>query len=115
MSPHRRQESFRYEFRIPLDTSYFISKWNGKEHRSKTGKGVLLDISLGGLRMQTALDLPSACELTFDFVLAEKQLQTQGEIVWKRQIGAEYVYGIDFIHEEQDPELLQALKLHAKL
>lgn len=115
MPTHRRQEPFRYEFPVPHDASFYISRFKDKEHRSKTGKGVLLDISLGGLRLKTSFDLPEKCELTFDFVIAEKPLRPIGEIVWKRQQGRYFLYGVDFVDEDQKPELLQALKLNAKL
>ncbi|SDO51240.1 PilZ domain-containing protein [Alkalicoccus daliensis] len=114
MPTHKRHEPFRYEFRIPHDTSFYISKVSGRESHSKSGKGVLINISPGGLRMKTSFDLPEKCELTFEFIIAEMTLQPVGEIVWKRSSGKEYLYGVDFTSEAEAKDILKALKLYAK-
>ncbi|NJP38246.1 PilZ domain-containing protein [Alkalicoccus luteus] len=114
MSPFKRQEPFRYVFRVPHDTSFFISGRKGKTFQSKPGKGVMLDLSAGGLRLRTSLDLPDETDLTFSFTIADTALEPSGCIVWKRKEFGEYVYGIDF-HETTDGEaVVKALKMYAK-
>ncbi|QKS72885.1 PilZ domain-containing protein [Paenalkalicoccus suaedae] len=111
----RRQEALRYEFGTPLDTTFFISKVNGKSYKSKTAKGVVLNISPGGLRLQTALSLPEdSCELTFDVTIQEQTIQPEGVIMWKEKAGEVFTYGIDFTTEDHKDTIMKELKEYAK-
>lgn len=114
MPTHRRQEPFRYEFSVPHDVSFYISRVSGRESHSKSGKGVLVNISTGGLRLKTSFDLPEKCELTFAFIIAEQTLQPVGEIVWKRTSGHDFLYGVDFTSEAEKNDILKALKLYTR-
>ncbi|PRO66652.1 PilZ domain-containing protein [Alkalicoccus urumqiensis] len=115
MPNRRRQEAFRYEFGTPHDTSFYISRLKGKEHHSKNGRGVLMNMSPGGLRLQTELDLPEKdCELTFDMTIAGTQLEPAGVIVWKKQVAGRWLYGVDFLEDTETGSILFALKQFAR-
>ncbi|WP_444685176.1 PilZ domain-containing protein [Alkalicoccus luteus] len=114
MSPFKRQEPFRYAFRVPHDTSFFISGIKGKTLQSKPGKGVLLNLSAGGLRLRTPLDLPDETMLAFTFTIADTELQPIGQVVWKRKELGEYIYGVDFDETTDGNAVVKALKAYAK-
>ncbi|ADI00734.1 PilZ domain-containing protein [Salisediminibacterium selenitireducens] len=112
----KREEPLRYEFARPVDTTFRISQLKGESFESKSAKGVLLNISPGGLRLMTDLDLPKGQDilLTFDIQLGGHALTPEGEVVWKEKRGNSFIYGIDF---SEDPELektvFAALKAYA--
>ncbi|MED4016614.1 hypothetical protein [Sutcliffiella cohnii] len=54
----KRNEVFRYEFGVPLPLSFIIQKINGTEVRSSSGHAQLLDISPGGMKIESDLVLP---------------------------------------------------------
>lgn len=112
----KREEPLRYEFAKPVDTTFRISKLKGETYNSKSAKGVLLNISPGGLRLLTDLDLPKGQDalLTFAIQLGGHAFTPEGEVVWKEKRGNSFIYGIDF---SEDPELektvFAALKAYA--
>lgn len=104
----KREEPLRYEFASPIDTTFVISRLRGESYQSKPAKGVLVNISPGGLRLLTELDLPKGSDvlLTFTIHLAGYDIAPEGEVVWKEKRGDAFVYGVNFI---EDPEMEQAI------
>ncbi|ADC50897.1 protein with PilZ signaling domain [Alkalihalophilus pseudofirmus OF4] len=116
---YRREESFRYEFSEPLKSTFKIIRISDANVESKEGEMYILDISAGGVKMNTHLELPdpnkAKVEVEVELQLAEKNLDVQGEIVWKKPFGRSYHYGIDFsITETESQELIKILKGHIK-
>ena len=116
MRRFKREDSFRYEFIQPLDTSFYISRMRGKKSQSSRGKGVILNISTGGLRLDTFLDLPlnREIELTFELDIANKIIQPIGYIVWKDKSDNSFKYGISFISDDHEQAIINALKIFPK-
>ncbi|CAM3772745.1 PilZ domain-containing protein [Alkalicoccus chagannorensis] len=115
MSSRRRKEPLRYTFGLPIDTTFYISRVQGESRESKKGKGVLEDLSPGGMRMRTGLNLPdSDYHLTFSFELAGMVIEPVGRIVWKAVKGEQFQYGIDFVSEAYEQDIIRALKSYAR-
>lgn len=112
MKRFKRDEPLRYEFAQPLDVSFYISRLRGKGSQSSLGKGVILNISPGGLRLDTSLDLPKGdeVEITFELDIASHTLKPIGSIVWKEKKYDRYLYGVDFISDEFNQDIIRALK-----
>ncbi|WP_100372495.1 PilZ domain-containing protein [Bacillus sp. FJAT-45037] len=116
---YKREESFRYEFPKPLEATFKLIRVETSYVESKEGKMDILDISGGGLKMSSSLELPDPnkkeIHLEFDLQLAEHTMETQGVIVWKKALGQSFQYGIDFTHTDKESQaLITLLKNHIK-
>lgn len=112
----KREEPLRYEFAKPIDTTFVISQLRGEPYQSKPAKGVLVNISPGGLRLLTELDLPKGPDvmLTFTIHLAGYDIVPEGEVVWKEKRGNNLMYGVNFNYNpEIEKTIYQALKAYA--
>ena len=59
--------------------------------------GVIKNISIGGLGLESVDQLPQKTECTFEFVLPNGPfLKITGEVCWKFPKGETYLYGIRF-------------------
>jgi len=112
MRRFKRKEAFRYEFITPLDTSFYISRFRGKDRQSSRGKGVILNISPSGLRLDTNLDIPNhdEIELTFELEIANHIIHPVGSIAWKNKSDRCFIYGIQFISNDYEQDIIKALK-----
>lgn len=112
MKRFKRDEPLRYEFAQPLDVSFYLSRLRGKNSQSSRGKGVIKNISPGGLRLVTTFDLPKGDELeiTFEFSIANHTIQPIGYIVWKEKKINSFLYGVNFISDDYKQDIILALK-----
>lgn len=112
MRRFKRQDSFRYEFVQPLDTSFYISRLRGQITQSSRGKGVIKNISSGGLRLDTDLNLPKndEIEITFQLDIANHTIQPIGYIAWKDHYHERFLYGIRFSSSDYEQDIVTALK-----
>ena len=112
MRRFKRDEPLRYEFAQPLDVNFYISRLRGKDFQSSRGKGTLLNISPGGLRLEATLDLPkdTDVEITFELDIAGHTIKPIGFVVWKEKKYDRFIYGIDFSSDDFKQDIIQALK-----
>ncbi|MFC0473554.1 PilZ domain-containing protein [Halalkalibacter kiskunsagensis] len=119
MRPYRRKEAFRYRFKTPIIAQFTLVKIADKEVTSSAGEINILDISPGGLRGQSTLELPdpkkTKITLEINFSLRSQKLIVRGEVVWKKELAQRYEYGIDFtITEKACQQLIAELKEYVK-
>ena len=99
---YNRDEAFRFPFNPPLSGFFSIIRINNLENKSRNGAMSVLDISAGGLKFQSILDLPEQAdlELLLTFIMNEDEISLQGRILWKKKKASSYIYG--FIMNEND-------------
>ncbi|MFB1052143.1 PilZ domain-containing protein [Paraliobacillus sp. JSM ZJ581] len=114
---YRRQESLRYQFPKPINGTFVIVVDNMKEdklQRSDAGKLQVIDLSPGGMKIVTALDLPLNKKnflLEVSFNIEQMDIKMMGTIVWKKQQANDYCYGVEGIeNEEKEQEIIDILK-----
>ncbi|MDV2683235.1 PilZ domain-containing protein [Alkalihalophilus lindianensis] len=116
---YKREESFRYEFNSPLNATFKLIKLATADVDSNEGKMLIIDISGGGLKMSSHLELPdpktTKTSIEMDIELANETLEVQGEVVWKNSYNSSFQYGIDFTYtDKESQELITLLKKHIK-
>ena len=115
---YNREETFRYEFGRPLDCEFKIINFNGKEMNTHSGKSKIHDLSPGGLKVSTKLDIPVegnriVIQVRFSII---SNITLEGKIVWKKHnYNDDYFYGIDlFVDTEVKDKLVDELKNFVK-
>ncbi|CQR47220.1 PilZ domain protein [Paraliobacillus sp. PM-2] len=114
---YRRQESLRYQFPKPINGTFVILIDNieqDKLHRSDAGNLQIIDLSPGGMKIGTDLDLPLDKKnylLEISFMLGQEKVKMTGTIVWKKKRISGYYYGIEGLEsEEKEQEIIDILK-----
>jgi hypothetical protein len=113
----KREEAYRYTFPQPIQCSLSIV---GVEHiRINTGKGEgeLVDISPRGCKLSSSFDIPVEQKVTvqLEFTLYKAIIVASGILVWQNFNGEGFLYGIEFVKEENLEELItEELKLLVK-
>ncbi|MEG9295801.1 PilZ domain-containing protein [Mangrovibacillus sp. Mu-81] len=113
----KREESYRYTFPQPIPCSLSIV---GVEHiRINTGKGEgeLVDISPHGCKLSSSFDIPVEQKVTvrLEFTLYQGIIVASGILVWQKLNGEGFLYGVEFVKEENLEELItEDLKLLVK-
>ncbi|WP_162879156.1 PilZ domain-containing protein [Paraliobacillus quinghaiensis] len=117
---YNRQEPLRYTFAKPIegDFTIIINDHNDPEDQTqhKTGSGRLevIDLSPGGMRFATELDLPLnekdfLIEVSFRFV--EEDVKMVGNLVWKKEKVKRFEYGLDALEDDnKDNQIMSFLK-----
>ncbi|MBY0121777.1 PilZ domain-containing protein [Bacillus sp. S/N-304-OC-R1] len=115
---YRRQESFRYQFEEPVACTFRILKVESKERLSNTGNAYVYDISEGGVKLTTPLNLSidnKKIEIEISFRLNEAELLLTGILVWKKNHINDYSYGVHFtIDEKLKRKLIEELKIFSR-
>lgn len=115
MTTTNKREYFRIALTIPLSAQLKIVGINNSEVDTKYASICVMDISAGGLRIRSKLDLPIHIDLLleFNFSLFQKDIKVLGLIVRKTTLSpALYEYGIRFsLNEQQHSELMGHLNL----
>lgn len=108
----KRNEAFRYEFGVPVPLSFIIQKINGTEVRSSSGHAKLLDISPSGMKIESDLVLPKKhdIELLFTVRIGKTEIEVRGKVVWQKQFGQLFQYGIFLLDKETEDSIIDALK-----
>jgi len=97
--PFNKRESFRINLHIPLAAKFKIIGIDNKSADTKYTKISIKDISAGGIRMHTPLDLPVNMNLLleFTFQLFSQDMKVLGIITRKNILHRTlYEYGIKF-------------------
>ena len=110
----KRDESFRYEFKEPIPTTFSFQQIDSKEFNSNPGMAKLIDISPNGCKIFTPLEIPSTTHevnLTLNFTLGSKEFVSSGTIIWRKTFGKNFYYGLKtMMTKEEKDELLVQLK-----
>ena len=107
----KRNEGFRFSFGEPLEAHYVILI-DGKPTSIEKPRVEcqVLDISPRGMKIITETDFSSISgqyvQLEFYFMLDLVQIKAIGEIVWSKQFGQKYQYGINFPNQSSLEDLI---------
>lgn len=105
MSKNNRREFFRVCFEYPLCTKLKIKFVGKQEYKSgKYTQICIQDLSAGGLKFFSHLDLPVSPDIIYLFqtTILEKDLAVNGRILRKEEREGIYQYGVKFeIGQEQ--------------
>lgn len=87
----KRNEPFRYAFNKPLigTIKFFDEKENEKEFPI-----LILDISLNGIKFESAGDIPHGKSLHVEFSLLDQTYTKSGNVVWTKNFAKTVQYGI---------------------
>ncbi|HHY74812.1 MAG TPA: PilZ domain-containing protein [Bacillus bacterium] len=116
----RRNESFRYTFKSPLECQYKIIKIEGLSLCSDFGSGQIIDISPGGMKLMTPLNLWNSnkkVEIEIHFSLDNHPFQISGHLRWQKEAyqNGHYFYGVLFDHSaEISSKITELLKSHVR-
>lgn len=95
---YNRHDYFRYQFTRPLPAVFRI-QMTASAKMSNSSECEIIDLSTGGAKLFTFLELPVQSELAtmqLEFKLIEEPLILTGEIAWKRTADRGYEYGMQF-------------------
>lgn len=117
----KRKEHFRFSFGTPLPTLLRIIKVSGqlenKPILSSFGNAEILDISPGGIKLQSVFEIPidKPAYLELSFTLNEAALTLIGQIVWRQQQAKYYHYGITLLATTDEKQyIINELKIYSK-
>lgn len=111
MTDENRRVFFRLKLQLPLRSQLKVIDAEQERLRRKSVGVLITDISAGGIRIHSRLDMPLNYSplLEFSFCLFDKEIVRLGTIVRKTQLnGRLYEYGIRFFLDEQESSLLLA-------
>jgi hypothetical protein len=110
---YKRDEGFRYEFGKPLKAEITLVAELDIEIMLE---GDLVDISPEGAKVITEVDIPDRItDIDFSFEMNGSRYQLESKIVWKKQLGNHFTYGLNHsINEELQRELIEEIKVHAR-
>ncbi len=116
---YKREESFRYSFKQPLEVDFkLLIERNGELIGTKNSKASVLDLSPNGLRLMTSLDLPVEhinYLLEVELELNDRLVVLIGKPVWKRKQFNNFLYGIEAVEDKKTKEvIIQELKQYVK-
>ncbi len=109
VSDKNKRKYFRVEFKNLLIADMTILELKGKELHVGNTKVLVKNISAGGLCFVTNLKIPVSRDLIMNFTayLAGKILNIRGYAVWMKEHDKNlYEYGVEFVIDERDRELL---------
>jgi c-di-GMP-binding flagellar brake protein YcgR len=104
-----RREYFRLTLHVPLSAKFKIIGYKKELLNSSSTYIYIVDISAGGIRMHSRLNLPvqEGLLLEYRFRLFNRELCVLGSIIRKRPLhNGIYEYGIEFSLSDQTKELL---------
>lgn len=107
MKGKENRKFFRVRCKVPICTQISIVKVNNKAVTTGTGNICLEDISPGGLKFLSALNMPVSDVIIIGFKLViEKELEAfYGNIVRKEEIDdGIYRYGVKFVNDGSENE-----------
>lgn len=114
---YKRGESFRFQFNEGLECLIKIISIDGSPIDSKLAEGLILDISPTGLKLSSSLDFPTNKPVVFfvEFALNDQQIKVSADLVWKKNVGNGYHYGLKQHGTKEDTRLLiDELKKYVK-
>ena len=111
---YNRHDYFRYEFKPHLPARFRLQLDDKEKKLSNEGECELVDISTGGVKFFTFLDLPlhlKKLDLQLEFTLYQHPFEILGTVVWKQPATRGFHYGFEFNEEQQvDALIVEELK-----
>lgn len=106
-----RRKYFRLKLDFPLGAEMTVIKINNKDVKLGTSKTLIEDISLGGLRFLSNINLPIRGDFTLRFttVIFKERVQFIGKNVWKTEVNGLFRYGFEFIMTERERDQFAAI------
>lgn len=103
-----RRKYFRIKFDCPLTANMTIVKFRGKDVTLGTSRAVIEDISLGGLKYTSNINLPIQKDMVIQFstIIMGTEVQLMGSNVWKLEVDGLFQYGFEFAFNEADRDKL---------
>lgn len=114
---YNRKEAFRFTFSPPIPGIFSITLINNAVNKSRNGKMTVLDLSSGGIKFNSYLELPEGkeLELMVTFKINEDDLDLHGKIMWKKKMMDSYLYGLALNEKGgQKDKIIEELKLYRK-
>lgn len=112
MSNNNRKEPFRYSMEEPMSCWIRISEINGTIITSKLAEVDLIDISKGGCKIRTPLDLHASSNSikgVLRLKLSEEEYDFNAQVRWQRQIEPPFFhYGLSLMLESEEKEKINA-------
>ncbi|KAB2335218.1 PilZ domain-containing protein [Bacillus mesophilum] len=110
MMRYKRDEGFRFQFRSPIPG--FIQK---PQQDSEPIAIIIPDMSPNGLKLYAETKLMSNELYEVHFTLNDQKMRILGTIVWIKQIGSTYTYGLQGINDKESMKaIVEGLKVYSK-
>ncbi|MBM7607791.1 diguanylate cyclase (GGDEF)-like protein/PAS domain S-box-containing protein [Lysinibacillus composti] len=108
-----RREFYRVDLLFPLSSDMTLTSFQGKNVNLGKTEVVIENISAGGLRFLSTIQLPVRPDIIYQFetTILEKQITMNGHVVWKQEVkDGFFQYGVQFIITEKErDELIKIL------
>ncbi|PID21869.1 hypothetical protein CSV61_06535 [Sporosarcina sp. P3] len=115
---YNRHDYFRYSFNSYIPATFRIQLKNEEKNLSNEGRCEILDISTGGVKFVTHLDLPVRSEmlaLQLEFTIVKHPFEILGNVAWKKETEFGFEYGFEFGEDQNvDTLITEELKHHAR-
>ncbi len=115
---YNRHDYFRYIFDPYIPATFRIRMNSDDQHLSNSGQCEIVDISTGGVKFVTHLDLPVRSKilaLQLEFVVFKHPFEIFGNVAWKKQTEFGFEYGFEFGEDQKvDALITEELKHHAR-
>ncbi|HEY4599890.1 MAG TPA: EAL domain-containing protein [Cerasibacillus sp.] len=110
-----RRRFYRLIFPQYLPADLSVTEVNKRKVDLGTAPILIENISIGGLKILSKLNLPvhSALKFRFYFTIMQEQFSINGKLIWKiEEKGDLFYYGIEFIIQDREQERLAQLINH---
>ena len=108
-----RREFYRIDLLFPLSSDMTLTSFQGKPVNLGKTEVVVENISAGGLRFLSTMQLPVRPDVIYQFetTIMEKSIIMNGHVVWKQEVkDGFFQYGVKFIITEKErDELIKIL------
>ncbi|WYP28007.1 PilZ domain-containing protein [Alkalihalobacillus sp. FSL W8-0930] len=105
---YKRDESFRYAFEPSISGAFHILMLNEQKVEMAEGELSILNLSPGGIRIQTQYKLPDpttySIKLEIRFYLENRPLCLKGSVQWVKPVAAGYEYGLELLSSDKEKE-----------
>ncbi|MFB6469254.1 EAL domain-containing protein [Cytobacillus sp. Hz8] len=97
-SVENRRKYYRLGFVFPLSADMIVIKFKNKNLQLGKSKSLIEDISLGGLKYLSSINLPIQHDLILQFTttILDKEMSFIGRNVWKEEVDGLFQYGFKF-------------------
>ncbi len=101
-----RRKYYRLKFDFPLEAEMTVLKFKNKNPKLGMSKALIKDISLGGLRYISNVNLPVQEDFILLFVteIFKNKREFTGRNVWKKPVNGLYEYGVEFTMSDKERE-----------
>ncbi|RWZ54946.1 EAL domain-containing protein [Halobacillus fulvus] len=104
-----RRKFYRFEFDQPLHAQMMIKEVKGKKIAAGRTKILIKDLSIGGLKFVSSLNIPVRpdVKMEFEVTILGETFSMDGQILWKNEMNfTTYDYGVQFTLEDTKQDVL---------